>query len=94
MITDPRDTSMLLCPECGLSSPYKPEELTKETEITAKFSNNKSKMLLQKNNKTKQLRAEDGSEICKDDEIVQMDLAHGLRVLKYNEWKPDKVEKK
>jgi hypothetical protein len=91
MITDPRDSSVFICPECGLSSPYKPEELTKETEVTAKFGNNKGKMLLQKNTKKHKMVSEQGDKIPENDEDIKMDLAQGHRILSYNEVLP-KVE--
>jgi hypothetical protein len=93
LIKDPKDQDTLICPSCGLS--YQPSELTKITSPTSKFGTNKGPMLLQPDKKKKKvLRAEDGSEINKEDTQIIQDLSHGLRVLSYNEWKPDKVDKK
>jgi hypothetical protein len=82
-----------ICPSCGLEG-YQEPELTHETGPVARHQPNKVKMLLQPNKKKTKLRAEDGSEIPEDDTQAIQDLAHGLRVLSYNEWKPDKVDKK
>jgi hypothetical protein len=78
----------MICPTCGL--PYVEDELSHITGPESKFRNNKGKMLLQADKKKKKLRAEDGSEICPDDEVIKMDLAQGRRVLSYHEYKVEK----
>jgi hypothetical protein len=88
LIKDPKDSSVLICPDCGLS--FEETELTHETTPTSKFGKpNKGPMLLQPNKK-KRLRAEDGSPIPEDDTIAINDLQQGRRVLKYHEHKIEK----
>jgi hypothetical protein len=94
LIKDPKDkdSSLWICPECGLS--FEGTDSV-ETGPVSRFGKPGSGLLLkQPDKKKKKLRAGDGNEIPENDTQAIQDLAHGLRVLKYNEWKPDKVDKK
>lgn len=88
LVKDPKDSSVLMCPECGL--PYQEKELTHDTGPMSKFGKPGAGLLLLQPDKKKRMISKQGDIIPDNDQDAKMDLAEGRKIVKYYEYKIEK----